>query len=448
MLLVTSALSLCAEVKTYKYSSGVQFDGSQDYRVKVDNITSPTYRTPSGDISTFEMKGKVNIVVDTEFDIDKVVIRPLSKKIDFVFDKRKIMFSIDKPQKLVVEVNGNARTPLFIFANKIEKNKPSKDDPNVVYFEAGKTYMLSKPLELKSNQTLYIEGGAIVFGGFKAVKAENVKVRGHGIISGQYFVSSIHEVKGGWSMKPLEFYRCKNVDVQDIIISESSHWSAPMFICEDVVYKNIKVVSDRGCDDGIDVASSKNVLIDNCFIRTKDDCIAIKSFKGNTEDVTIKRCILWNGYWGNAIEIGYESRGDEMKNLSFVNNTIIRCKNGSLGHKSVEGTLTIHNGDKAHVHNVLFKDIRIEDTNVNLFDMTITYSQWSHDKTRGKISNVRYENIYVTSEEPLKCKFLGYDENSDIKDITFKNVFINGKKVKSEEDLNLTKKFTSGIKFE
>ncbi|MFR6034460.1 MAG: glycosyl hydrolase family 28 protein [Bacilli bacterium] len=50
-----------------------------------------------------------------------------------------------------------------------------------------------------------------------------------------------------------------------------------MFACRDVHIDNIKTVSEIGWDDGIDVVSCKNVLIENCFLRNKDDCIAIKA---------------------------------------------------------------------------------------------------------------------------------------------------------------------------
>ncbi len=449
ILSVILYFSLSAEVKTYKYVDGIKFDASLHYKVKADKKSTATYRTPCGDICAFEMSGKTELLVKTSFDIKNVTIRPISKKIKYSFDKREISITLNKPENFVVEVNDDSRNPLYIFANKPETDKPSKDAPNVLYFEAGKRYYLDKMVKIKSNQTLYIEGGAIVFGGFYAHNAENVKVRGAGIISNQYFVSDIQRVENTPKIQPLRFRNCKNIDVQGIIITESANWSAPMFYCEDVVYRDLKIVSDRGCDDGIDVVSSKNVLIENCFIRTRDDCIAIKCHdNGNSENIKVSNCTFWNSFWGNAIEIGFETRSEFIKNIIFDRNIILRCQNGTF-HKSSSGTVTIHNGDRAHVQNVLFRNLIIEEPELNLFDMEILHSPYSKDKQRGKISNVIYENVYVYSKSkaPLYCRFLGFDEKSDIQNITFKNIVINGKKVVTEEDLNLTKKFTTNIKF-
>jgi polygalacturonase len=69
-------------------------------------------------------------------------------------------------------------------------------------------------------------------------------------------------------------------------------------------------------------------LIDNCFIRTKDDCIAIKAgvnyftdFEsgGNVKNVTVQNSVFWNGTWGNGLEIGFETRAGTMENIVFRN---------------------------------------------------------------------------------------------------------------------------------
>jgi polygalacturonase len=124
---------------------------------------------------------------------------------------------------------------------------------------------------------------------------------------------------------------------------------------------HLKIVSDNGNDDGIDVVGSRNVLIDNCFIRTKDDCIAIKAgvnyftdFEsgGNVKNVTVQNSVFWNGTWGNGLEIGFETRAGTMENIVFRNLDIIHVERG--------GTFTIHNGDRAVVKNVLYEDIHFE----------------------------------------------------------------------------------------
>ena len=81
----------------------------------------------------------------------------------------------------VVEINGSEENSLFIFVNPLETDRPDPSDPDVVYFKAGS--VSSRPdIDLKSGQTLYIEGGAIVKGNIKANGADNISIRGCGII--------------------------------------------------------------------------------------------------------------------------------------------------------------------------------------------------------------------------------------------------------------------------
>ena len=59
------------------------------------------------------------------------------------------------------------------------------------------------------------------------------------------------------------------------------------------------------------------------------------------------------------------------------------------------GTLTIHNGDRADIHDVSYEDIRIEDSREKIFDLKICNACWSHDPIRGQIRNVLFKDIAV-----------------------------------------------------
>ena len=39
----------------------------------------------------------------------------------------------------------------------------------------------------------------------------------------------------------------------------------------------MKMISGNSWDDGIDIVGSQKVLVDNCFIKAMDDCIAVKA---------------------------------------------------------------------------------------------------------------------------------------------------------------------------
>ncbi len=68
--------------------------------------------------------------------------------------------------------------------------------------------------------------------------------------------------------------------------------------------------------DGIDVDSCRHVIIDGCEFETRDDCISLKSGRGEegytilrpTEDVRISNCTFTDAYWA-CIGIGSETSG-------------------------------------------------------------------------------------------------------------------------------------------
>ncbi|MDD2381823.1 MAG: glycosyl hydrolase family 28 protein, partial [Mariniphaga sp.] len=171
----------------------------------------------------------------------------------------------------------------------------------------------------------------------------------------------------------------------------------------------------------------------NCFIQSKDDCIAIEagtkyftdfSSEFIVNDVVIQNSVLWNGDWGNALEIGFETRADTIKNITFRNCDIIHAE-------GPEGTFTIHNGDRAVITNILYEDIRVEDSRGWLIDFRILESVYSKDDQRGKIENVHFKNIFVEGEKYPFSQMLGFNDVYRINRVTLEDFFIHGNKITS-----------------
>lgn len=100
----------------------------------------------------------------------------------------------------------------------------------------------------------------------------------------------------------LDFTDCENVTVNGITIHNSTLWQVVQIHCNNVQINNIKIVSDQASGDGIDIVRSKHVGIENSFIRTKDDCIAIKAHidypkTEPVDDILVQNCTFWNALW-------------------------------------------------------------------------------------------------------------------------------------------------------
>ena len=76
---------------------------------------------------------------------------------------------------------------------------------------------------------------------------------------------------------------CRNVLVEGITIDHSLYWNVVPQYCENVIVRGVTVNSyGHGRTDGIDVESSRNVLVEYCQLDCQDDCYTMKS--GRNED--------------------------------------------------------------------------------------------------------------------------------------------------------------------
>jgi hypothetical protein len=411
----------------YDAPAGAQ--SANDFEVRINNQRTFVYNTRPAAFAYFSFNGTVNVTVVCPGEIYSYDIRPKQKAIVATIYRNEIHFTLSGPCNISIEINKNIKRPLFLFANPLETTIHKRGTPNVLFYEKGKIHEVGL-VNVSSNQTVYIEGGAIVRGSFIA-KGKNIRLLGRGVLDNSRYTRG--------EARPIEIQQSDRVLLDGFIITESKHWTAGCYASKNITYRNIKIVSDNDWDDGIDIVGSQNVLVDSCFIRTKDDCIAVKAGVGyftkfensyNVDSVTIQNSVLWNGVWGNGMEIGFETRTDTIKNILFKNCDVIHTE-------GPEGTFTIHNGDRAVIKNVRYQDIRVEDAKGYLIDFKILDSQYTKDKKKGVIDQVYFQNITVEGNVFPTSLLLGFDEQHKISNVTLDNVLIHGKKAGSAYDAML-----------
>lgn len=191
-------------------------------------------------------------------------------------------------------------------------------------------------LALRSNVVLHLEDGASLLGtsdmadypiaevrwegrwikGYSAfisaVDCENFGITGPGkIVASPAIRGRVERATGMRLPALLEFTNCRNVNVQDCFTSQSGMWSIHPVYCQNVTFKNLTVNSGA---DGIDVDSCRHTVIDGCTFDTSDDCISLKSGRGEEaytinrpcEDVRISNC-TFNDRFFACIGIGSET---------------------------------------------------------------------------------------------------------------------------------------------
>jgi len=418
--ILSISFSSIAQVTTWQAPNG--FASDKYYQVKVNGTPVPVFDTPIASYAVFDFQGEATVVVNTMYDVRWVDIRPLRTGLIPVYTgDNSFSFKLNKPENLSLELNGRIRQqPLFIFAGKPELNHPSKTDKNVIWFEGGKLYKDVK-LELQDNQTVYIEGGAVVQGYLFAKGKKNIKICGRGILDG-----TLNKTDPSCNNRFIDLRDCENVTIDDINLHNGTTWQIALFHCNKVNINRVKIVSESASDDGMDIVRCTNVTVDGVFAHTKDDCIAIKSHGDYpatepTDNILVRNCVFWNSIWGNAIEIGFELNSDEVKNIRFQNIDVIHVEDGA--------TISVHNAGQAHVYGLTFENIRVEDSRQKLFDLAIFSSQYSPDGNRDPQYNAKYYlsgawdgvQKIPTGTETYHSKFRG-----TISEIIFKDIQVVG----------------------
>lgn len=468
-LMVSPLAAASARVVTYSAPKGI--DAAPDFHVSVDGRELFVYNSKAAAFASFSFEGKVCISIVPSKQCKHVDIRPLSCGIRPSVVDNTITFDLNKPANLSVELNRDIKRPLFLFASPPEKNVPRPGQPGVRCFAGGTIHEVGE-ITLADNETLYIAGGAIVRGTVRAKHAKNVRIAGRGILDATSFPKKTSLVR---------FTDCDNVEIEGIIAFNGWGWTLVPTTSRNVRFDNVKVIGWRDNDDGIDIVGCNNLTVDNCFLRTKDDCLAIKAspayFKEtesglrDVHDVEVLNTVFWNAEWGNAIEIGFELQTSAVRDILFKNCDIIHVERG--------GVFTIHNGDFATVENIRYEDIRAEDVRDKLLDFHVGLSIYSADcpweyhrknpqrkrnpggpwmsftgkkfldfaAKRGCIHHVSFHNIDVMSQTPPPSYLVGYDEKHGVEDVVFENFRIHGKPIRNTAEGNIAVKHASGIRF-
>ncbi|MDR1737066.1 MAG: hypothetical protein LBR85_09405 [Oscillospiraceae bacterium] len=352
-----------------------------------------------------------------------------------------VSFKITKPGQYSVVFNESPARAVHIFANAPETDVPDRNDPNVIFIEPGE--WVTDTIVLKSDQTLYISGGAVLHAPIVAENAVNVTVRGHGILdAGSGYDSWVHT---GSARVPLDFKNCKNAVARDFISINSNCWNVNAVNSENVEITNVKVISGRQNGDAFTFQSCSNMVIRDCFARSWDDTLVLKNYtQKGTDNITFENIQIWTDL-AQSMEIGYETNKGRMSNPEISNVTFKDITVLYNWHKPV---ISIHNSDNAYVHDITYQNIIVENANMQgdggrnkeLIEMTLAKSGWSAVTDEfGVTENITIDGLTVLNTIDGKVpesRFAGADAEHQISNVTIRNVTILGEKITDIQALN------------
>jgi len=445
-----SAVTSSTKVITYPAPTGEVL--STDYEVnaadqKVDvymaRVLDPPFAGKEWDhggsysFANFDMSGPVVVRIVSKQSLENVVIRPQSSGIQpTLLDDHTLELTLDRPHKLSIEPDGK-KAPLLLFANPLEISVPKSDDEGVIYFGPG----VHKPekIVLNSNQTLYLAGGAVVKAEVLA-QGNNIRICGRGILDG-----SDWEWRKGPVGNLIAIRNSADVEINGITLRGSSHWTIVPKNCQRVTIRNVKLCNSRvQNDDGINPCNSQDVLITDCFIRSDDDCVALKGLdfsapNSDVERITVENSVLWCDR-ARIFLLGHESRAAFMRNVTLRNLDII--------HFSMTAFL-LEPGEDMRLESITAENIRIHgEGQKELIRLRPVVNQYMHKKVPGFIQGVRFRNVTLEGKPgEYLVQIEGADTEHDVRDVSFENVSIMGSRLTEGSSGVRIGKHTENVRF-
>ena len=237
-------------------------------------------------------------------------------------------------------------------------------------------------------------------------------IQGQGTINGQGHVLAA-DGKSFYTRRATQQYGrprlvepmfCRDFRIEGVQLQNSAFWTLHPYACDGVVIRNVNITA-RGHaapnSDGIDPDSSRNVLVEDCFVDVGDDTVAIKSgmdyagrqFAHPSENILFRNC----HFVQNALSIGSEESGG-VRNVTFENIVM-----GPRHAPYTEGPL-IHlkaqRGRGGYIKDIHFRNITMlgETNQAMLVSMHYSNNAGPTNKTATPVfSGIYFENVDVAS---------------------------------------------------
>jgi len=260
--------------------------------------------------------------------------------------------------------------------------------------------------------------------------------------------------EGGY-LRPqfIQPYRCKNVLIEGVTLRNSPMWQIHPVLSTNVTVRRVRIEREANVSsqsgpncDGCDPESCTDVLIEDCYFATGDDCIAIKAGRNDdgrriampSQNIVIRGCQMQDGHGG--ITVGSEISGG-VRNVFGLNCQMnsprldhgLRFKNNAMRGGLLE--------------NMFFRDITVGEVAHAAITVDFNYEEGANGKYTPVLRNLQVENLNsgksrypmdlqgfpnapITNVQLANCTFDNTAEPSILKNVQgleLRNVRVNGK---------------------
>jgi hypothetical protein len=396
------ALALISQVKLYPIPTEVM---SSHFRVAMNGRhTDVMHAATSYYLLNFDTNGPVTISVtaeDPHFWDRGVEVQPMRLGIRPRRNGATITFQIKGPEKLTIARPGDHFADadiLFLFANPIDYSAITSQTPGVRYYGPG---VYRESIDAHSGDTIYLDGGAVIFGSLNIWQVENVRVLGRGTII--YDGPQNPYTDEGWMHKPdwhvIVMDKAKNIEIDGITcITRSRSWQIQMRDSHHIGYYNIKAIGGNPNDanqDGMDWLGGGDTTVRNSFFRASDDVFAEQ---GN-----------WDGYELAKMRVP----GHDVTNITIED---------TIASTSISNTIRVAWPQKtfnsAHFH---MSDVDVIHTGFGGCKVPFAFFElWADPEGHGSHSNYTFRDIRLDEWYSL---FQIRQPSPQVQDISFADIW-------------------------
>ncbi|PAS97816.1 MAG: glycoside hydrolase [Candidatus Dactylopiibacterium carminicum] len=254
----------------------------------------------------------------------------------------------------------------------------------------------------------------------------------------------------GYWLRPnmIQPYRCRNILIEGVTIRNSPMWHIHCVLSQNITIRKVTVIGHGPETDGANPESCRDVLIEDCYFDTGDDCIAIKSGRNGdgrrinvpSENIIVRNCVMRDGH--GAIVIGSELTGG-------VRNVF--AENLEMDSRNLDRALRIktnsHRGglvENIHMRNSVVKSLGGEVVQVNL-----DYEEGDTGKFTPIVRHIHVDNL-VSQGGKIGLQLKAY-ERSPVQDVRITNCRFDGVEqpfeLRHTQDLHLANVTINGITY-
>jgi hypothetical protein len=334
----------------------------------------------------------------------------------------------------------------------------------VLYIPDG--HYISGQLKLKSNVHLHLSAGALLQSqvDFNATdfprqangdssfifieNARNVRISGRGVIDGNGYAVRSRNPRA--NIKLLRSAGAGDLTIENVFFRDAARWTLHFLDSERVTLRNFKLVNDlRGGPDpkekvhravvtntdGVDLDAVRGALVEGGFIYTGDDAFAPKvtnymGRSGPCRDLVMRNNTIWTIKC--ALKVGDDDTVSDFSEIVFDRNYIIHADRflalWSTGGQRMSGIRATGN---------LCEEIG-GDYNERFFMFRARPRHAPAIRREVLIDNVLVRDFHAPAPAPQPSSMEGLDKDGRITGVTFENIVIGGKHVKSAEDIPMT----------